>query len=239
MSSYVKFASRRSKNKVGKPRERNPEAKAIKQYLYTDYSGRPWIRKTRYEPGQYLTKDGTPEKKSFLVEWYHEIRLRRPKTGYTGKSVWSWSYGLPKGVPGYVYRLPELRSAIDRRELVFIVDGEKDADTLWSTGIASTCVHGGNGQIAPYAKEQLAGAEVIIVVDRDDNNFGAYEALKWARLLRGQVVAFFESASGKDTTDHFSAGLGLGDMCVIQLDEIVRRREQYESWLREERAKSS
>lgn len=241
MSETVKFTrsgARRAK-KSGKPRERNPESHPVTVYVYERPDGSPWIRKTRYEPGQYFDADGNSVKKSFLVEWYHEIRIRKPKIGYTGRSIWTWSYGLPHGVPGYIYRLNEVRAGIERSELIFVVDGEKDVDTLREHGFTATCVHGGNGQIPRYAKEQLEGADVIVIIDRDEHNLGAYEAYRWAQLLHGQIVAFFEAASGKDATDHFAAGLGLGDMKLVTTEEVESRREQYESWLREQRSKGN
>jgi len=64
---------------------------------------------------------------------------RRPD----GNGGWTWGLGAVRRVP---YRLPELISTpVD--ELVYIVEGEKDAINLnRAFGVATTCSPGGRGQ---------------------------------------------------------------------------------------------
>jgi len=59
------------------------------------------------------------------------FRQRKPD----GTGGWTWSV---KGVRQVLYRLPEVIAASDRGQ-VFVVEGEKDADTLCSWGFYATC----------------------------------------------------------------------------------------------------
>ncbi len=73
-----------------------------------------------------------------------------------------WIKGL-KGVPPVPYQLPEVLNA----ETVYIVEGEKDVETLRSWGLVATCNSGGAGnwksQLAPHFK----GRNVVILPDND------------------------------------------------------------------------
>jgi hypothetical protein len=66
-----------------------------------------------------------------------DFRQRRPKAG----GGWNWSV---KGVRVVPYRLVELLAEPTR--LVFVVEGEKDADNLARIGLLATCNAGGAGK---------------------------------------------------------------------------------------------
>lgn len=81
-----------------------------------------------------------------------------------------------------LYRLPELLAA-DRAQPVDVVEGEKDADRLWSLGLIATCNDGGGGR-AKWRRAHslpLRGRSVIIVPDNDLT--GAEHAEDVARRL--------------------------------------------------------
>ena len=83
---------------------------------------------------------------------FQVVRLD-PKTSANGgrladdppqvKNGWVWSV---KGVRQVLYRLPELIEALALERRVFIVEGEKDVDTLARYGITATCNAGGAGK---------------------------------------------------------------------------------------------
>jgi putative DNA primase/helicase len=77
---------------------------------------------------------------SYVVERrpFKKFRQRRPD----GAGGWVWNL---KGIVPLPYRLPELIAA-DPIDRVFIVEGEKDVDTLWSRGFVATCNSGGAGK---------------------------------------------------------------------------------------------
>jgi hypothetical protein len=101
---------------------------------------------------------------------YEAVRLE-PKAFYQrrpdGRGGWTHSLkGLARRV---LYRLPELRGA----SRVCIVEGEKDADRLWSLGLPATTNAAGAGKWRLHADDygrQLVWAgvrEVVLLPDRD------------------------------------------------------------------------
>ena len=89
-----------------------------------------------------------------------EFRQRRPDG--RGGSVW----GL-RGVERVPYRLPELLGAVADR-LVFIPEGEKDADNLVKLGLVATCNSEGAGKWRPHFARYFVGRDVVILPDNDD-----------------------------------------------------------------------
>ena len=57
---------------------------------------------------------------------------------------------------------------MNSREVIYICEGEKDVEALERAGCAATCNAGGAGKWRPEYSEALAGANVIIVADRDE-----------------------------------------------------------------------
>lgn len=107
-----------------------------------------------------------------------DFRQRRPD----GAGGWVWNM---KGVEAVPYQLPELLAAISRRDTVFVVEGEKDADRLAALGLTATCNHGGAGKWRDvHSKYFPAGANVVIIPDNDEP--GRKHAEQVARSLAGQ-----------------------------------------------------
>src|SRR5262249_41783734 len=81
-----------------------------------------------------------------------EFRQRRPE----GTGGWIWDL---KGVEKVLYRLHELQG----QPRVVVVEGERDADSLWRIGIAATTNSGGAGKWKrTYAADLVAaGAEQV------------------------------------------------------------------------------
>ena len=89
-----------------------------------------------------------------------DFRQRRPD----GNGGWTWNLN---GIDRILYRLPTLRD----QSVVFVVEGERDADRLQGLGLIATTNAGGAGKwIDAYtAQLQIAGvADVIIIPDNDD-----------------------------------------------------------------------
>ena len=82
----------------------------------------------------------------------------------------SWSI---KGVRRVPYRLPELRAA-DPTSVVYIVEGEKDADRLAALGLVATTNSGGASKSPrtsnwlPEFSDHLKGRRVCVLPDNDD-----------------------------------------------------------------------
>lgn len=76
--------------------------------------------------------------------------------------------GWIKGVKGHVkplpYRLPEVVGA----DLVFVPEGEKDADALVDIGLTATTNPGGAGKWPDYFQDYFQDKDVVILPDNDE-----------------------------------------------------------------------
>lgn len=113
-----------------------------------------------------------------------DFRQRRPDDGRAGN--WTWNL---QGVQRVPYRLPELRSA-DPAAIVYLVEGEKDADRLAQLGMVVTTTAQGASSLSTSASslaQELTGRRVVILPDADDPGDGyAAGAMK---LLSDTAVA--------------------------------------------------
>ena len=125
-----------------------PEAKRsriVGAYDYRDRSGELLFQVVRYDP--------------------KDFRQRRPD----GTGGWMWSV---KGVERVLYRLPELMAA-HRDEIVFICEGEKDADNLAALGLVATTAPGGAGKWRQVPDlSALSGRRVVALPDNDSERQG-------------------------------------------------------------------
>jgi putative DNA primase/helicase len=76
--------------------------------------------------------------------------------------VWSLA-----GIDPLPYRLPELVAAVERGELIFITEGEKDADALAALGCAATTNSGGAGKWRAEFAKYFSGARGVVIPDND------------------------------------------------------------------------
>lgn len=153
-------------------------------YQYRDLDG-----KVRYEVVRY-----NEPKKKFLQ--------RQPSPG---GPLWHL-----KGIKKLPYRLPELRGHLT----VYIVEGEKDADTLWRIGLPATTNSGGGGKSKWSNAESemlvaLGVIKVIILPDNDDTGRQHAEdvaAQMKAHRISWTIVALPELSLHGDVSDWIAAG---------------------------------
>jgi len=155
-------------------------------YVYKDAEGYPLYRKVR-KPG-----------KKFYWERYDKASKR-------------WVPGM-NGVQRVLYNLPGLAKRIPDGDVVFYVEGEKDADRLINEGLLATTA-GGAGDWRDDMVKQLAGAkEVVIFVDADEpgRECGTRVAKAIKENLPSTTVKLFdfypERTDGKDVSDWLSEG---------------------------------
>lgn len=95
---------------------------------------------------------------------------------------------------------------------VFLVEGEKDAATLWALGYAAVSGIGGGGSFADRldldnARDVLAGADVIAVVDKDETGHKWREQVeKTIRPIAGDLTMVQATGDAHDTTDAVMMG---------------------------------
>jgi hypothetical protein len=93
----------------------------------------------------------------------------------------------PDGNGGWLYNLDGIRRVLYKLSFlvmastVYLVEGEKDADRLWSLGLPATTCPGGAGKWRAEYNESLRGKRVVILPDNDEA--GEQHATKVARSL--------------------------------------------------------
>jgi putative DNA primase/helicase len=136
-----------------------------------------------------------------------DFKQRRPD----GRGGWIWR----KGERQVLYRLPEVIEA----PIVFVVEGERDVETLREYGfVATTNAGGAKAHWAPQYTESLRGREVILIPDNDAP--GRKRVLNIARALLGRVarlVVLELEGGSKDVTEWFSQGHSELEL-IAQLD---------------------
>jgi len=171
--------------------------KVDKVYQYTDKDFQ-----TLYEKIRYKYEDGS---KGFSQ--------RRPDPNQPGKYIYSI---IPKE-QRVLYNLPIILKAIEYGEPVWLVEGEKDADTLEQLNIMATTA-GGAGTWEQQFTDVLADAAAIMIV-ADNDEAGKTHAVSVQRVLQAAGCAdvrVYISPYGKDVTDHINSGHALEEL--IELD---------------------
>lgn len=135
-----------------------------------------------------------------------------------------------KGVRIVPYRLPELIEAVGDDRPVFVVEGEKDVETLRARGVPATCNPMGAGKWWSDFNAFFRGADVIICGDNDQA--GRDHVALVARNLRGvarrlcvlDLAKFWPDIEpSDDISDWFARGGGT----VERLWEIVDKAPDY------------
>jgi 5S rRNA maturation endonuclease (ribonuclease M5) len=160
------LANRRSSNGANGEDE-GVTKRLVCAYDYVDEDG-----KLVFQVCRYLKSNGD---KTFLQ--------RRPDPAAV--SGWDWKVKGSRVVP---YRLPDVLAAIAAKRIVFIVEGEKDADNLAKLGLTATCnVGGASKQGKPKWTAKHAaffhGADVVILRDNDEAGLAHRDAV--AKSLQG------------------------------------------------------
>ena len=132
----------------------------VEIYDYTNENGVLLFQKCKYFPKDY--------------------RLRRPD----GNNGFKWNM---KGVERVMFRLPELIAAKAADKIVFVAEGEKDANAFSRFDLFATCNPGGASEWLPKFAESLYGARIVVVADKD--KVGREHAQKIAESLHGKVKA--------------------------------------------------
>jgi len=150
------------------------------------------------------------------------FRQRAPQAG---PRPWKWNMD---GVRRVLYRLPDVLAAKASGAMIYLVEGEKDVETLRSrAGVVATTSPMGAGKWQPEYTEMLAGANVIIIADADATGRNHARFVKQELEQAGCNVALREAMNGqKDVTDHFNAG-GTLDTLIETAPEAGEKKVSY------------
>ena len=163
-----------------KAEEKRPEidfSRPAAVYSYEDAGGREVFQVCRY---YYTTASGKREK---------TFRQRRHAPGDPHANRQGYVMSVPNELrDSTLYRLPQLLAAIRDGRPVYVVEGEKDVETLERLGHTATCNPGGAGKWREGYTRLLSGADAVILPDCDtaENGFAGQEhAWAVAMALRG------------------------------------------------------
>lgn len=176
--------------------ERKEKLTFVDAYDFTDENGHLLFQKIRY-----VNQDGV---KTF--------RQRKPDQN----GEWIYSLG---DTPKVLYNLPAVLDARKNGQSIWVVEGEKDANTLIEMGLCATTMPGGAGKWLDIHTETLAGALVEIVADNDTPGKQHAQVVLDELIKVGCDAQIWISPQAKDITDHLSAGLTLADL--IPFESIV------------------
>jgi hypothetical protein len=174
----------------------------VARYTYQDSEGQVLFAKIRYSP------------KGFSVE-------------HPNGNGWQAGLGNTRRV---LYRLPEVRRAIAEGQPIYLVEGEKDVDRLRREGVTATCnfdgasLPGVKPKWRPEYSDMLAGADVVIVADRDPAGYAHAQAAAESLRGRARSIRTMQAAvdgHGADVSDHLDAGYKITDL--VSLDNELSR----------------
>jgi putative DNA primase/helicase len=167
----------------------NSRQRAVKSYDYHDASGEVLFQVCRME-----------QPKAFPQ--------RRPMPD----GSWKWGLG---DVQPVLYRLPETLEAVAHGRRIFVVEGEKDVETLVELGYPATTSPMGAGKWRDEYAETLAGADVVILPDNDEKGHAHAEDAAASLLARGckvRVIDLPNLPPKGDITDWFEAGHSVDEL---------------------------
>lgn len=161
--------------KSDRPKILMSKPKVVCHYEYQDEHGEPYLRVTRMS-------DKTFSQSHWEID--------------------GWEPKKPKGPP-VPYRLPDLLSRPE--ETVWLVEGEKDADNLFSLGLLATTAPGGGSAfpLTPDFGKWFDGRKVIAIADNDPTGGRWRERVSQAIA---DVTHISMPAPHKDVTDWLTAG---------------------------------
>ena len=175
------------------------EMKVFTSYLYLDEYGQELYRKVRTDLGG--------GEKSFISK-------RKNDDG-------TFSFSL-KGCRRVLYRLPEALKGVAEGKIIFLVEGEKDADELSNRGLVATTTTITLEWLKEFT-EILKNADVVVLYDNDKAGLKRRDRLAIelaGKVRRLRVVDLpglkYHESHGKDVTDWLNIG-----NTVVRLLELV------------------
>lgn len=171
----------------------------LAEHLGIDGNGRVPRRRVPPAPprGQVVKRYSYQNREKKLLRW----KCRTDPKGF----FWQAPDGSKKvqGIPETLYRLPELYG----RTEIWIVEGEKDTDTLWDLGIPAT-TNGAAGQWRQAHTDQFLESgcrRAVIIPDQDDIGKEHAEAVA-KTLSEREVEVRILTLNTKDVTEWKEAG---------------------------------
>jgi len=179
-----------------RPQEKKPVRPPQTRYWeYPDRDGSPLVRVRRIDFGDGRKKD---------IKQQHWDK---------NKKDWVTGYGSVTRDNIPIYRYAEVKEAIAKGKLIFLVDGEQCADILWDFNLVATTSIGGMGKFSLANSMDLQGAKVVIVPDHDEPGIkdaekvaGYFPEAKWLYPFPEKNWENLPKSDGLDIFDWIEQG---------------------------------
>ncbi len=144
---------------------------------------------------------------------FTKIRLEGKKLLYGILNNERFSYGLPRNTPRKSLKaiygsVQALNKAISESKPIFIVEGEKDVDTLMKQGYIAFTYGGVNDWQADFA-ELVEGADVVILTDNDEPGKAVANTILrdiQSVVKSAKIIIPMPDIPKADISDYFQAG---------------------------------
>ena len=144
---------------------------------------------------------------------FTKIRLEGKKLLYGILKNERFSYGLPRNTPRKSLKaiygsVQALNKAISESKPIFIVEGEKDVDTLMKQGYIAFTYGGVNDWQADFA-ELVEGADVVILADNDEPGKAVANTILrdiQSVVKSAKIIIPMPDIPKADISDYFQAG---------------------------------
>lgn len=162
--------------KKGEPRK--PRGKIVARYAYQNAEGATVFEVCRMDPKSFCQRVPDPEGK-----------LANSKDG--------WAWGRSRyGVGEVIYRLPKVLAHAASGKVIFVVEGEKDVETLERLGCVATCNPGGAGKWRDEFAGAFKGARRVVIIADNDAGPESGEREYWQGQKHACAVADSMAAAG-------------------------------------------
>lgn len=170
--------------------------------------------------------DGGYDKSFFYAHRDDRVRGKRIYLGEhpeTGKKLFEtlpdgWASKMPSEHRlQTLFHLGQLRADTADGRTIYVVEGESDANAGRFAGLAATSAPKGAGKWQPHHSSELAGADVVVVADCDDEGIQGAEVVARSLVAVASSVRIVQARSGKDLRDHLAAGHGIDDLVEVDL----------------------
>lgn len=155
----------------------------VAEYVYVWPDGKPHIKVTRYQPKGFTQ-----------ARWEDGVWVDRLED-----------------VPRIPYNL-DLVYAAPKDETIYIVEGEKDAETLVACGVVATTFLGGAGKWRDEYAKWFEDRRVVVIADADDPGRIGAERIYQKLLPVVSDIRLTVPPVGKDVTDLIMMGMTLDDL---------------------------
>lgn len=153
----------------------------------------------------------------FRVERTGKAGSRFLQHGPDGNGGFACRKGCMAGVRRVPYRLPELLAA-PASAIVFVCEGEKDADRLARLGLVATTNAEGAGKWRAEFAEHLAGRRVVVLEDDDAagrDHAGDVKAKLAGKVAAAEILSLPGLPEKGDVSDWLNAGRTIAELLTL------------------------